>query len=297
MHHEHPPLYKLMTSATGKIVLANRTLRWTTPPTFNDPFDVQTELRLSQGETEGVKEAALDMLWESIYENGPLEPLSPLGGLILRIRGSFPPQTREAFRDDFGPGIDQILAGMLPNNGAQAALHEFMSRVKILCLTDRIDSVPMWSHYADQHSGVALRFCTPAGFDSPWVMAKPIRYVDAPPTLVDREFLPAFLAGRYLPDKRKLFEALTYTKGSEWAYESEWRISSGDGRNPKAPFEDLPFFAQEVDAIIFGCRMPEEDRLQFTAITEAHFPHAELMVAAPCSDRYRMTLEPLNPKK
>lgn len=292
---KHQPFFKLMSRGTGKVVLKNKTLRWTTPPMFNDPFDVQTALPLSHGETEGVRQAALDMLWESFYENGPLEPESLIGKLVLRFRDKFPKMERSEFDSAYGPGFDEILSRPFASEGAQAELGAFMARIKILCLTDRFDSVPMWSHYAEQHQGIALRFCTPEGFDSPWVMAKQVHYSDQPPAFVEQEFLSAFLAGRYLPDKSQLFDAMTYTKGSEWSYESEWRISSGDGRNPNATFEDLPFFAQEVDAIVLGCRMNEEDRAEFSALRNELFPHAELLMAVPRNDAYRMKLEPLAP--
>ncbi len=288
----HQPFFKLMPRGTGKIVLTNKTLRWTTPPTLNDPFDVQTDLSLSYGEMEGVRQAALDMLWESFYDNGPIEPENPIGKLVLSVRGQFPKMRREDFDTEYGPSFDEILSRPFAGEGAQAELRAFMSRIKILCLTNRFDSVPMWSHYAEQHQGIALRFCTPEGFDSPWVTAKEVHYSDRPPAFVEQKSLPAFLAGRHLPDKRRLFEAMTYTKGSEWSYESEWRISSGDGRDPNATFEDLPFFAQEVDAIILGCRMKEEDRAEFVALRQELFPHADLLVAVPRRDAYLMALEP-----
>src|SRR5262245_12595390 len=33
-------LYKYMTAATARIVLGNRTIRWSAPSRFNDPFDM-----------------------------------------------------------------------------------------------------------------------------------------------------------------------------------------------------------------------------------------------------------------
>jgi hypothetical protein len=38
--------FKYMNFETAKIVLENRTLRWTTPRTLNDLYDVQIDLRL-----------------------------------------------------------------------------------------------------------------------------------------------------------------------------------------------------------------------------------------------------------
>jgi hypothetical protein len=38
--------YKYMTAATAKKVLEKSTLRWALPTQFNDPFDVQFDLRV-----------------------------------------------------------------------------------------------------------------------------------------------------------------------------------------------------------------------------------------------------------
>jgi hypothetical protein len=45
-----PPkhLFKYVSREVGKLVLANRTLRWSTPGTLNDPYDMQFDLQLCQ---------------------------------------------------------------------------------------------------------------------------------------------------------------------------------------------------------------------------------------------------------
>ena len=42
--HERKSFFKYMPSSTAEIVLTNRTLRWSSPVEFNDPFDVPREL-------------------------------------------------------------------------------------------------------------------------------------------------------------------------------------------------------------------------------------------------------------
>jgi hypothetical protein len=56
---------------------------------------------------------------------------------------------------------------------------------KILCLSDMPDSILMWSYYAQNHAGVALRF-TDETPDNPLTMARPVRYVDQMPSPFDR---------------------------------------------------------------------------------------------------------------
>lgn len=41
--HDRRFFYKYMTAETARIVLANRTLRWSCPVLFNDPFDIHPD--------------------------------------------------------------------------------------------------------------------------------------------------------------------------------------------------------------------------------------------------------------
>src|SRR5262245_43309165 len=42
--HDRETFFKYMSASTAKLVLSNRTLRWSSPLLFNDPFDVPREL-------------------------------------------------------------------------------------------------------------------------------------------------------------------------------------------------------------------------------------------------------------
>jgi hypothetical protein len=44
--HDRDHFYKYMTSSTAKVVLKNRSLKWSPASAFNDPFDMQFDLHL-----------------------------------------------------------------------------------------------------------------------------------------------------------------------------------------------------------------------------------------------------------
>lgn len=56
--------YKYMTYSTANIVLENQTLRWSTPATLNDPYDIQFDLRINF-DRDKVLHHALDKLWKA----------------------------------------------------------------------------------------------------------------------------------------------------------------------------------------------------------------------------------------
>ena len=54
--------FKYMSEGTAKIVLKNRTLRWSTTSQLNDPFEMQFDLSL-KADKALVKERVLEQLW------------------------------------------------------------------------------------------------------------------------------------------------------------------------------------------------------------------------------------------
>lgn len=128
--------------------------------------------------------------------------------------------------------------------GARDAFKEQREGMAVYCLSARIDSVLMWSHYANNHSGFAVIF---DGSDLLISESQRVRYARDRP-IID-------------PGSREVRDMYTVllTKERDWKYEHEWRITRV-GRpglhkfNPKA-----------VIGIVFGMMMPEADRERLRA--------------------------------
>ncbi len=260
-----PHLFKYVTSDTGRKIIDTRTLRWSTPPMLNDLFDMQFafQVRLE-------RQAALDAF-----------------RTLTNV-------SREEFNQDreIGDGIDAFMDEIkgLIAQASETILGQFIND-KILCLSEVPDSIVMWSHYAQNHSGMVLRFTddTPG---NPLVKAQRVRYVDQMPSLFNHEALSDMLGGHKGLDARRIMDEVIYTKSSHWAYEREWRVSAGRGRSD-GPYEDVPFNAKELDGVIFGVRTAEAERRALAALLKARYPHVELLQAKPRSDAFALTIEPL----
>jgi hypothetical protein len=166
--------FKYCTANVAKLVLQNRTLRWSTPATLNDPFDVQFDMEIKVTKAE-LKEPSLERLW-SVY----LGEIAPNPANLSKAR----------FFEEFGPAFDEGYersVAVLPSVNADASA--LMSDVKLFCMSAAPDIHLMWSHYADSHQGVVLRFRSIPGLDNPYCMAKPINYVDEIPELLSKQFL------------------------------------------------------------------------------------------------------------
>jgi hypothetical protein len=269
--------FKYMSRATGKIVLENQTLRWTTPGILNDPYDMQFDLHIDI-DHELVKAIALQKTWDGFYGEQIVPAGNQLGAAINLVRDVFPRLTREEFDREFGEAIDEgLMRGerILPE--LQDEVRSLMADSKILCLTEIPDSILMWAHYAERHHGLVLQFKAIPELDSAWGAARPVRYLNNMPRLLDNDFLADMLSGRVSMDVKAIIHRLVYTKSVEWAYEREWRIFSGTGRNRLARYEDLHFSPHELDAAIVGTRMPEEDRAAFSSIVQRLYPHAQIL--------------------
>jgi hypothetical protein len=290
---EHQVFYKYMSAATAHIVLANQTLRWSTPGTLNDPYDMQFDLRY-EVDQQAVRRLALEKLWEA-YRGAPVAVGNILGVLIGAIRAKIPDMQREEFEANYAEAIFESmnkLEGALPRLNAEVRTQ--LASSKILCLTESPDNPVMWTHYADTHRGIVIRLRDYPEFDSPYRTAKPVNYVANTPRLVDEEFLSDMLSGRASFNVKELLDRLVYTKSVDWSYEREWRIYSGNGRQQDAPHEDLRFGSLELDAVLFGLNTSDDDRVSLARLVRKECPHAELLRAGKRPDAFGMIFSPLD---
>ena len=105
----------------------------------------------------------------------------------------------------------------------------------IACFSESIQSVLMWSHYADSHKGFAMEYDF-----RPWLKI-PVKNVGLFPVIYDDERLDvstyitwAFLRFIGIPAANP--DALSYIKialhkSTDWAYEKEWRLIDSSARD------------------------------------------------------------------
>lgn len=277
MAHDLPPsFFKYQSRATARIVLESVKLRWSTPATLNDPFDIQFDLATDVDEN-AVHAMALEKLWRCYI--GELEPKPFPGNSMYLVMQLLRQASSKIDRDEFvqfmAPAIRETIA--LGNEKIPAALAEarqLMSTCKILCLSDTPTNLLLWSHYAEAHQGAALVFAPIE--NSPYTLAEPVNYVADVPRLFDEELLSDIFAGLRTIDTEASLRNMAFTKSKHWEHEREWRVFAGDGRNKNAPYEDVPFGANELAGIVLGARMPLEDRTQLARLAKSVNPAARI---------------------
>jgi hypothetical protein len=156
--NDRPFFFKYVDRRIAKIILTYGTLRWSTPATLNDPYDMQLNLLLGI-DRKKLKAETLRRLWDAHYVEGAALPQNQLGKLIAAGKGSFPKMSRNTFNRQFGPAFDESVASIersLPQTCAE--VRSGLSQGKILCLTELPDNLMMWTHYAENQQGAVLRF-------------------------------------------------------------------------------------------------------------------------------------------
>lgn len=266
-----PKLYKYISVETARAVLTNGTLRWSTPKTFNDPFDMQLPLVLEVDDDEVII-LALEKI-EKVFSDDNFAPINLAGTLLALMKAKGARFSREEVKDNFEDGLRESMVRLrayLPKFNDEM-INE-LSKSKILCLSESPLISTMWSHYADEHRGVVLEFGTPAEVDSPWKLARAVEYRTAPPNFADVDLLANVLVGTANFGVRATVDLYEYSKSAEWEYEREWRISSGNGRSSEVDFEDVPFHRQELMGVIFGYRATNDIVTEFSNLARAANP-------------------------
>jgi hypothetical protein len=259
-----PPLFKFLSVDATTAVLTNRTLRWASPRTFNDPFDVQTQLNVDLDDDEVVS-LALQYTYEGLLKGEvPVNAVGYLGKLLWEqgVWASLDDIKRDV-REGMYESLARLKAGMPQfNNDVLSSL----SNSKLLCLSSGKDSKLMWSHYAESHRGCVLEFSGASNVISAFNMARPVNYVTSVPKFASKEVFAGILAGYAEFDLRQTLDKFVYTKSDEWAYEKEWRIDSAAGREPQRDHEFAGFFNSDLVSVTYGLRSSQSDQVYWSTL-------------------------------
>jgi hypothetical protein len=150
---------------------------------------------------------------------------------------------------------------------------EAVNSAGVLSLSAKPDHVLMWSHYADSHRGICIRF--QASSTTPF-FGRAQRVIYQP----DRPVLNVILDSR---DARA--EKALLTKADFWSYEEEWRIvehEAGPGTHR--------FPASLLDAVILGARIALDDKERVLGLIRRRKTKAKILQAQIDAKKFRLTI-------
>ncbi|MBZ3661998.1 DUF2971 domain-containing protein [Pseudomonas monteilii] len=127
---------------------------------------------------------------------------------------------------------------------------QIQSMYKICSLSERLDSLPLWAHYAKDHSGFAMEYDFKSlAFSDISSSLWPVRYVG----IFDASnLLRGYKKGASFNNLFAFMAALH--KSPDWSYEQEWRLVIPDG--PGSPSRN---FAVPLKAVYLGAKISDVD--------------------------------------
>jgi len=214
-------LYKYQ-SVTARTLenLKLRTIWFSAPSAFNDPFDCAVDVVLKD-----LDEADLARAYE--YLSSRAEIAKELESEMI---------TDGRPNDRFRELIDSTV-----NNTFRPQIHQTRGRVGVACFSAKNDDLLMWGHYADGHRGFCLEFDASV---QPFSKGEPVQYQNSNPEVNPLDVLDGCSTGQ------NIIEAMLRTKHTCWQYEQEWRlIHQQAGMAYTYPYEALT-------GVYLGAAMP-----------------------------------------
>ena len=160
---------------------------------------------------------------------------------------------------------------------------------RVTCLSERMDSPLMWSHYANKHYGFCLEYdfthtiTSARDFNVAKIMLLPVIYSKKRPLLSNSVFSAQNLV-KYVKTKKMPMDAMEdiiyglLFKSPDWAYEQEWRII---GINMEGNVMKLP----TPRKLFLGANIEKSSKEKLIEIArKKHIPVYQMFLS---SDRYQ----------
>lgn len=151
----------------------------------------------------------------------------------------------------------------------------------IISFSESWSSPVIWSHYADNHKGMAL------GFDIPKKSLFKMKYTDNK-LEVSRDSI------ENLQIQKKIVDHISITKSLHWQYEKEWRLFFNTKHvNSNYLNDEIAFqpFCKEIELreIILGCRYTSKSKATLEA--KLNKEGISIKIARPAFESFKMVTQ------
>lgn len=239
--NNHPPIlykYRNWTDSYHKDVIKNNEIYMSPPSFLNDPFDCRVyENHIKFIKTDNDKEKYIS---ESITKN--------LG--FFKLNNISVEQGRKVLSER----LENILKYQIRSEVISDKIDD--KNIGITCLSEKWDSILMWSHYANNHKG----YCV--GFDE-----KLLRYSQLFDKIKRVEYSEEYPELNPLHRDKKSDELKYFVKSLEWEYEKEFRLLnlylSGENSASDRKIQLQNNFIKEI---ILGLNTPKEHKKEIISI-------------------------------
>ena len=255
--HDQKYFYKFSSMDTAHLILENGKFRYSSPAPaiFNDPFDIQTELYLNF-DIADLPCLVIDEI-DALVCGRRFASLDDTYGLCRAIATLQEQHQKGNYKREH---IDDLVKSIMPDlsNAIEDTRKKYnehwrglLKTIRVFCVSDHNQSILMWSHYANKHTGVCFKLKVMPEKDNLLCVAKKVDYLPDPPSFFNVEqWIDSIILNNDMAFD-DFYHRYPLVKSDIWRYEREWRIW--------APFEDdgnsyldIPIVEGEIDSIYFG---------------------------------------------
>ncbi|MHC3127912.1 hypothetical protein OB03_11755 [Brevundimonas sp. GN22] len=255
------PLYKYLSLATGQSPtwqqrveeLLSGVAFLPSPNDFNDPFDCLPVpvTPNSREEMASLGDAFIERMVSALQDELPQEVR---GMLALALKVMTPEELRDL---------------------ARQSIAQEMKHLGVFCMAENHTNILMWSHYANHHRGIALKFDTSKQVTGGLNPLLKVQYQKERPQ------------HRRIFHDTPLTETLIAlcTKAEFWAYEQEWRLIGSENAGSR-----LRFDPNVITGLIFGAKISPADEQWLRERVAGR--EIELMRAVPSQKTFDLEIVP-----
>ncbi|MDE2622691.1 MAG: DUF2971 domain-containing protein [Betaproteobacteria bacterium] len=221
------------------------------PRHFNDPFDMTSHIELE-------KDA------------------QTLRKFVKKGIKDFNPELGYKDREDL---VDRYMSNQEDfKNHVRDTFRSKIEGVGVCCLSEDPVNILMWSHYAEKHSGFAMRFSVVQDVQV-FARSLPVEYSQEYPVIV------------WPSDSGQMDKKIILGKHDGWKYEKEFRVIHPTGANSL-----LRFKPEALTGIYIGCRTPEKSVMKLKSFLDKRnalgYPTPELFQVNKHSKKYGLEVVP-----
>ncbi len=273
--------------------LTNSSLKWSSPKLFNDPFDHRLRFVFPFNKDDLIRELCITI--EKIVYGDEINIITPtpLSSGLLRIRSIRDQFPKDKFLDFMNAGAIETADKLsIVQDKMNFLYQDYLINSRILCVSETIDNIVMWSHYANEHRGVVLRLQCIDEIDNTLLAARKVTYQTDFPSYLNIESYIRHQTGEDPRDIVEMLHELPFIKHSDWGYEKEWRVFYPFIHEPQRDGSDLWTENRRVfGAAFLGCRMESIDESRVLQTIDTHMPHMEVFKSVPLDDAFGLRYE------
>lgn len=289
-----PPLYKFLDLRGAKLTLGNLTFKFAKPTDFNDIEDltVQTVFpEMLEAALSRIEGGFTDVILRHLHE--PPTCSSPMKERVALLQHVYltNPDAAAVVNAEIATQSGPVLG----SERMRLRVAEFLKEIneglqdfRVLCVSTHIDSEKLWSRYAENQKGIALRIEPDLRKDSKFQLFRPVKYRDVRPSFYEDtlDFVAHSMFGDQEAHRLKAIENIIYTKTRKWEYEGEYRLAIPIMPDEQ-PWNTLGYYREEITELYLGMAVTTEDRRLLVKRARVINPQIKVFQGSPAFGRVR----------